>query len=626
MRKTIALVLALATHALAAAIPEAVVTTKNSAFLPASREIPFKAANGSDLVFNLGEGLGVDFGLVDPAHNDTTPLSKNINISPVHDTVELCSVRASQNDAPGAGMPRRDDCQALHDFLKGHKVFVYFEKFDVDTNRWAEIFWVGTCAFRAKTSLHNVVFANGDAVRFLDRALSRPAWTVNGRIAASGEADCTVIDGGSGIGTMFWRLQQRGPIPQLASVVAADRQSLSPGLHARDAQLSTHGNTRGREPFVVESFDMIPRNTSAYVFNSTSHNVSEAGASSDTILAKRYDIKTTNAPEGPYCNALWMSTDWDQKNVPRKEHCQRLLRFVSTNNAVVIFEERDIDYWARFAAHETCGIMYKTKEAGIKLSARDMAGFLDRALDWSVALTKDGGLKAAMGTRCGPNPDAMVDGMFSLFWRDPTLPAASNAHTQIKERDMVEVESTKELPPPLNEPTALPDADPSVAWADYNFTDKDGSNVTVQLNTRGLTMFSDYDKIEARLERSDTPLDPSKRCTGEASYLGGAHPDSALVSDCVKLRNFLNTCRFYWRLNREGHGAITPLAKVDTCHLAYGDNEDSIFSTMDAEVLLTGAIDKLDNPKGRMRGWGRMWCNCPEQFDEKSLAHWKIYP
>ncbi|WYZ44861.1 hypothetical protein EsH8_VIII_000177 [Colletotrichum jinshuiense] len=601
MRRLLALILALVAYTLARAIPD------GAGPISASREIAFTASNGSDVVFNIGQGLG----FAEDARHIPSPIAKHIIVRPADGYMALCTVRASQQDS-GIESPRRDDCQALYDFIKNHNIFIYFEDFDADLGRWAEIVWVGSCAFRAQSYTRNVVFANGDIANFLDRSLSRPSWTIDGRISAAGEADCAAWNSNSGTAPVFWRLQQRGPLPSaFHDTLAVDNNA---AIEARE--------TKPNQPLVVESFTKIPQNTSAYVFDGAVHEVPDIASAHDITITKRFEIFTGRVADGPFCDPVWLSSDWNEPNIPLKSDCNSLWEFVKHNTATVIFKERDLNFWAKFAAHGTCGISFMTTKEKIWITSRDMAGFLERALNYEPANTRDR-LHAKMGVRCGFESSGKYDGEFRLFYRDPNLPLG-----QLERRDSAKAETTEGFSAESKMPTPLIDENPLVNWVDFTAADQDGNNVTVQLNSRALAASSPQGQLDARLERYDTPLGPSKRCTGKTKYFGGAHPDSALVNDCVKLRNFMSIRRFYWKFNQEEYSSpnATPLAKVDTCHFAFRPYQNSIFGNMDLEIILTGAIDQLDNTKGRMRGWGDMWCDLDGQFGEKRVGRWAIYP
>ncbi|KAL0944851.1 uncharacterized protein CTRU02_202738 [Colletotrichum truncatum] len=600
MRKIIVIAVALAAYINAALIPTSV-----SGSLPAptdlSREVTFTASNGSDVVFNVGTG----FGIVNDLRNAPSHLAKHIKIVPVDGFAELCTVRATRR--AGSGMPRRDDCQALHDYLKNYGALIYFEDHDADLARWAEIFWVGTCAFRTQTYSRNLVYSSADITRFLERSLSRDTWTVDGRMSASGEADCAVVDGGVGQAAMFWRLQERAA-PQTSAAHNA--------IEAREP--------KAIPPLVVDTLEMVPRDTSAYVLNSTIQNFNDSGLLVNQTVAKRFIIDTDGDMTGPYCDPIWLSSSWDELNVPRRSDCEQLFEFVKSNKASVEFKDRDLDFWAKFAAHGTCGVMFKTTKAKMTVTNRDMAGFLDKALRWESTNTADGGTKAKMGVKCsiGGSQEKWV-GEFRLFWRNPSLP--------IGQLDRRELETLPRLTADSPEPITPADDDEGIHWIDYEATTQDGKNVTFQVNAKGLS--TSPTKLASRVEYVKTPLGPSKRCNSNTLWMGGAHRDSATVEDCKHLRDFIGAQRMYWQFSEEEvrNGRrdpvqVTPIAKYETCHFGYGPRQFVNIGNMDIERLLDGAIEYLDNTHGRMRGWGYLGCDFEEQFGSKADGYWRIYP
>lgn len=605
MRKVFAPILALAGHAVARAVNGGGgVNLPNPA--PVS-EITFKASNGSDVVLNVGTG----FTIAEDARNLPSPFAKLIKIEGADSYTELCTVRATRQ--AGSGMPRRDDCQALYDYVKGTNVFIYFEEHDVELRRWAEIFWVGTCAFRAQTYTNSVVFSNADIARFLDRALSREAWTIDGKMSASGEADCAASKGEHGKAPMFWRLQERAaPIPP------------APVIKPRESEPI--------EPVVFESFNDIPQNTSAYVLNDGVRDVTEPGSSvNGTTLSKRFKIYFDGDKAPAFCKALWLSTDVDGAKSPLRSDCAHLLNFVKTHKATVIFKERDLNFWAKFAAHGTCGLSFMTTKDRLMITQDDMAIFLQRVVNWHAASTPDGGMRAKGGVSCnfGKGHTEWWKGEFRLFWRDPNLPIG-----QLERRDEPNMPKplTASSLEPEKEPIALADDDSSINWADVSVPVADGTNATFQINTNGLV--TSPEKLARRLEYIDTPLGPSKRCNGKNRWMGGAHKDSATIEDCKKLRDFIGKQRMYWRFNEEEirNGRLvdpvvaTPIAKYGTCHFAYGPRYYVVIGNMDIERILDGAIEHLDNTHGRMRGWSYTGCDIEGQFGYKTDGYWKIYP
>ncbi|KAF9880082.1 hypothetical protein CkaCkLH20_02036 [Colletotrichum karsti] len=429
MRKALAPVLAFAASASALVVPRdgvaganvvpgAGVTTTLSAMpvsTAISRAFTFTASNGSDVTFNIGAG----FGIVGEDLNNAPPkVAKHVKIEGVNGYAELCKVVATQQE--GSGKPLRDDCQALHDYIKNRNVVVYFEDGDADTARWAEIFWVGTCAFRAKTFDRDLVFSNADVANFLDRTLSRKAWTVNGRISASGEADCAVVEGSVGKAPMYWRLQERAASAALA--VRADEPVAPSTVEARDAEPVA--------PLVVDSLEMIPKNTSAYVLHSHAQvasvdNSTDLSAIINDTVSKHFLIHTDWNIKGPNCKPTWLSSTWDDTPIPRRSDCEQLLNFVAKSNALIEFKERDLNYWAKFAAHGTCGIMFQTTKPKMIVNNYDMTRFVDNAVRWENCQTANGGTKARMGVKCwidGDDSGEQFDGEFRLFWRNPNLP------------------------------------------------------------------------------------------------------------------------------------------------------------------------------------------------------------
>ncbi|KZL72538.1 hypothetical protein CI238_09290 [Colletotrichum incanum] len=621
MRKFFATIIAFAAHASARAVPDSAFLGAVAVISP-HQEVTFKASNGSDVVFNIAAGLNITHDI----RNLPWPVSKQIKVVKAGDNVELCTVRASQRDS-GIASPRRDDCQALFDYVKQTAALIYFEHLDSDTNRWAEVVWVGSCGFRTRTYTRDVVFSLEDIANFLHRSLSRPAWTVDGHISATGEADCAVWSRPSASAPAFWRLQQHGPLvlngPENGTPVNSfiSGNETTRAVEVRRAEL--------KKPLIVTSLALIPSNTSAYVFNGTVHEAPEKVESANFTVSKRYEMYLGGNPEGPFCTPIWLSSDWDQPNTPLKSDCQQLLRFCQQNTAKVVFKERDLNFWAKFAAHESCGLSFMTTKEKIWITNRDMAGFLERAINYEPSIYQEIGVRAKMGVRCGFKNEKQYDGEFRLFYRDPSLPQG-----QVEQRDTslyaptidgIERRDASSVSPEFE---TLTHDDSAVDWVEFKFVDREGNNVTAQINSNALSISAnDNKKVVGRLERFETPLGPSKRCTGKTSYMGGAGPDSALVEDCKKLRDFMSIRRFYFRWSQEAdRGPGQPLAKVETCHLAWAAGDDVVVGNMDIDILMTNAIDKLDNTKGRMRGWGREYCDMADQYGIKSLTKWLIYP
>ncbi|TEA11359.1 hypothetical protein C8034_v007683 [Colletotrichum sidae] len=382
-------VLAFAAQAVALAVPgdAPLIGAPAAIARSVSQEVKFMASNGSEVIVNIGTG----FGIANNVHTVPGTISKAITFEPANGFAELCTTRATRKE--GNGLPRRDDCQALQDYVKNNNVLVYFEDNDSDLNRWAEIFWVGSCAFRAHTPSHNIVFSNADITHFIERVLSREAWTVEGRVSGSGEADCAAVDGPSGFASMFWRLEQRGPLPNINT------------LMARDPETST---------LVVQPFDVIPANTSAYI---------DGEYIDSHTLTKRFHVVSGDSKQtvqGPLCKPTWMSGEWSEPKMPLERDCRDLLKFVDSNKAEIHFDESDKDKLARFASYETCGLAFIPRKFPIVITSRDMADFLSALLDWS-STNRDGKLRGKMGVECSVSTDKL-NGVFQLFWRDPQLP------------------------------------------------------------------------------------------------------------------------------------------------------------------------------------------------------------
>ncbi|GKT52454.1 uncharacterized protein ColSpa_12635 [Colletotrichum spaethianum] len=621
MRRLLAPIIVFVAYAFARAVPDPNVFDAATT-IPLHQEIIFKASNGSDVVFNIAAG----FNIVDDTRNLSWPTTKRIKVVKAGEHVGLCTVRASQRDS-GVGSPRRNDCQALFDYVNENPALIYFEHRDSDTDRWAEVFWVGSCGFRTRTYTRDVVLSTGDIANFLNRSLSRPAWTIGGKISAAGEADCVVWNGPTGSAPIFWRLQPHGlPVLARAKNEILDGHFNSGNTSAQTIEVR---QAEPKKPLIVDSFALIPSNTSAYVFNGTVHEAPDSVESANFTISKRYEMYLGGNPEGPFCTPMWLSSDWDQPNTPLKSDCQQLLKFCQQNTAKVVFKERDLNYWAKFAAHESCGLSFMTTKERIWITNRDMAGFLERAINYEPSTYQEIGVRAKMGVRCGFENEKKYDGEFRLFYRDPSLPQG-----QIEQRDTnlyvgaVDETERRDISPMPSDFEAFSEDDSSVDWIDFVFTDRDGNNVTAQINSKALSVSPDDNKkIDDRLERFETPLGPSKRCTGKTTYMGGARPDSALVEDCKKLRNFMSVRRFYFRWSQESNmGPGQPLAKVGTCHLAWAADDDVVVGNMDIEILMTNAIDKLDNTKGRMRGWGREYCDFADQYGVKEITKWLIFP
>ncbi|KAK1590278.1 uncharacterized protein LY79DRAFT_590488 [Colletotrichum navitas] len=619
MRRFIAPTIALAAFAFGRAVPDPGVL---DAFALPQGDITFKASNGSDVVFAVAARVNI----IGDIHKLPWPVSEHIKTVTADDDVELCTVRVSKQDV-SVESPRRDDCQALFDFLKGHPALINPDQLGSDTNTWVETAWVGSCSFQILAHTPDAVLSTGDIANFLGRSLSRPGWIIDGSVSATEEADCAVRNSPSGHAPVSWRLQQREPLGLADAKDASLSKAFPSGKDTARAVEVREVEHQG--PLIVKSLSQIPKNTSAYVFNGTVRQVPHSVESVNLTIAKRYEMYTGGNPEGPFCTPIWLSSDWDQPHTPLKSDCEQLLRFCQHNTAKVVFKERDLNFWAKFAAHESCGLSFKTTKDKIALTNRDMAGFLERAINYEPSTYQGIGVRAKMGVRCGFEKNNQYDGEFRLFYRDPSLPQG-----QIEQRDTSldapVIDATEQRDVASEEPDyeALSQVDSAVDWLDFEFTDDDGSNFTAQVNPNALyTPFNDGKKVAGRLERYETPLGPSKRCTGKTTYMGGAGPDSALVEDCKKLRNFMSVHRFYFRWSDENErGPGQPLAKVDTCHIAWSVGEDAVVGNMDIEIVLTNAIEKLDNTKGRMRGWGWEWCDFADQYGVKTYTKWLIFP
>ncbi|OHF03003.1 hypothetical protein CORC01_01761 [Colletotrichum orchidophilum] len=647
MRMILAPVLALAAIALALAVPEHVVPehvvpeqalVEVAAPIAKSSAITFKAANGSDVVVHVAPGVF----MTDDVTKLPNDLGKQFKIQKTPQLMELCTVRASQKDNGDNGTPLRSDCQTLYDFSHSHPFFVYFDN-KVDLNRWIELIYVGSCAYHTLTAHRNVVFSSGDIANFLDRSLSRKGWTNNGRMSASGEADCAVYEGDSGFAPVFWRLQQRGSVS-------------SAFLLANDAFVPDNTTTtlktraiKHEKPLIVHALDDIPRNTSAFVFNDEVHGINTAEIktySKNQNMAKRFNLVVGGPPDGPYCVPAWLSSEWKQPDHPVKSDCEKLFEFLKVNAAKLEFKEKDHNKMIKFTAHETCALGFIPTQNSFTISNRDMVGFLERMLKWDGAKFGPDHILGKMGVQCGFKKDIPNQGEFHLFYRDPK--AAGEGHVdppdnggnrlvptvhsrQIEQQGaiMVEPGSPEDMTASAEIAMIPSDTDTSLNWVDVTVTDNTGANITVQLNANLLDISRSSDKkLDTRLERWETPLGPSKRCTGKISLFGGAKPDSPLIADCTKLRNFMSIRRFYFRFNKEeyGNGHATPLAKVDSCHLSWWPwGRDVLVGNMDIDILFTRALALYDPTQTRMRLWGFENCDFADQFGDKWPTKFYIY-
>ncbi|KAK1990106.1 hypothetical protein LX36DRAFT_439548 [Colletotrichum falcatum] len=619
MRRFVAPTIALVAFAFGRAVPE---PGLHDALVLPQTDITFKASNGSDVVFAVAARMNT----VDDTRKLPWPISKQIKKVTSDDHVELCTVRTSKQDA-NVDSPRRDDCQALFDFLEGHPALISPNYHGSNANPWVETAWVGSCGFQTRTGARDAVLSTGDITSFLARSLSRREWPIHGSVWATEEADCAVRHSPSDSAPVSWRLQRRGPLD-----LSDDGDSNLPvaiPFGKETARAVEVRSVDSQRPLIVTSLSQIPKNTSAYVFNGTVHQASVSVEPANLTIAKRFELYTGGSPEGPFCTPIWLSSDWDQPHTPLKSDCEQLLKFCQQNTAKVVFKERDLNFWAKFAAHESCGISFMTTKDKISLSNRDMAGFLERAINYEPSIYQGIGVRAKMGVRCGFNEGKRYEGEFRLFYRDPGLPKG-----QLERRDaslaapFIDAIDRGDISSEQPDYEALSQVDSAVDWLDFDFTDGHGSNFTAQINPNALyTAPNDGKKVAGRLERYETPLGPSKRCTGKTTYLGGAGPDSALIEDCKKLRNFMSVRRFYFRWSDENEqGPGQPLAKVDTCHIAWSVGEDAVVGNMDIEIVLTNAIEKLDNNKGRMRGWGWEWCDLADQYGVKTYTKWLIFP
>ncbi|KAK2026382.1 hypothetical protein LX32DRAFT_701641 [Colletotrichum zoysiae] len=412
MRIFIALTVGFAAFTFGRAVPEPGVL--DALALP-QQDVTFKASNGSDLFFTVAARMDI----IDDTRKLPWPVSKQIKTVTADDHVELCTVRASKQDAKVDG-PRRDDCQALFDLLKAHPALISPHHLGSDTSPWVETAWIGSCGFQILTDTRDAVLSTGDIANFLSRFLSRPEWAIDSPFSVTEEADCAVRNSPSGSASVSWRLQQRSSlVPANAKDAHLSKAFPSRTETARPIevrQVDSHG------PLIVTSFSLIPKNTSAYVFNGTVHQAPDSVESANLTIAKRYEMYTGGKPEGPFCTPIWLSSDWDQPDTPLKSDCRQLLKFCQQNTAKVVFKERDLNFWAKFAAHETCGLSFKTTKDNIALTNRDMATFLEIAINYEPSTYQGIGVRAKMGVRCGYKKDSQYDGEFRLFYRDPRLP------------------------------------------------------------------------------------------------------------------------------------------------------------------------------------------------------------
>ncbi|KAJ0163007.1 hypothetical protein CTA2_3652 [Colletotrichum tanaceti] len=431
MRLILALIIVFVARTLALAVPDVGVIDAVVSSSP-SEVITFKASNGSNVLLNIAAGVR----LTDDIHSLPWPITKHIKVVKGGEHVELCAVRVTQRDS-GVGSPHRDDCQALFDYVRTNPALIYFEHPDSDLNRWAEIVWVGSCAFRARTYTRDVVISTGDIANFLDRSLSRPAWTIDGRISAAGEADCAVWSSPSGnAAPSFWRLQQRGPLTD-----STPNNGTIPGNFTSSNEVAQPVNIRrakSEKPLIVESFAQIPHNASAYVFNGTFHEIPEEFKPLNSTVSKRYEMYLGGDPEGPFCTPVWLSSDWHEANTPLKSDCRQLLGFCKQNTAKVVFKERDLNFWAKFAAHESCGLSFMTSKEKVVITNRDMAGFLERAINYEPSTYMEIGVRAKMGVHCGYRNEKQYQGEFRLFYRDPSLPKGDIEQRAPKGNDLLD--------------------------------------------------------------------------------------------------------------------------------------------------------------------------------------------
>ncbi|KAK1969287.1 hypothetical protein LY78DRAFT_725824 [Colletotrichum sublineola] len=469
MRRFIAPAIALVAFAFGRAVPDP--GALDALALP-QKDIIFKASNGSVAVF----GVAARVSIIDDIHKIPWPVSKHIKTVTPGDDVEICTVRTSKQDT-NVDSPRRDDCQALYDFFKGNPALVSPDNLGSYAKPWVETAWVGSCAFQVRTANRDAVLSTGDIANFLARSLSRPEWSVSGSgsVLATEEADCAVRHSPSGNATVSWRLKKRAPQGLADAKDAGLSRAFSPGKDTARAvemrQVDSHG------PLIVTSFSQIPKNTSAYVFNGTVHQAPDNVESANLPIAKRYEMYTGGTAEGPFCTPIWLSSDWDQPNTPLKSDCKQLLKFCQQNTAKVVFKNRDLDYWAKFAAHESCGLSFKTTKDKIAITNRDMAGFLERAINYEPSTYQGIGVRAKMGVRCGFKKNEQYDGEFRLFYRDPSLPQG-----QVEQRDdtsldvpVIAVIEPRDVASEEPDYEELPRVDSAVNWLDFDFPDSDGS-------------------------------------------------------------------------------------------------------------------------------------------------------
>ncbi|UQC90177.1 uncharacterized protein CLUP02_15707 [Colletotrichum lupini] len=656
MRIILAPVLAFAAVALSRAVPEhtasehtasehIILEQTRAEVLPPVVEystIAYKAANGSDVVIHVAPGVF----MADGVSKLPDDIGKHFKIKTAPKLMELCTVRASQKDNDNKGTPRRDDCQALYDFCHSHPVFFYFDN-KIDLNRWAEVAFVGSCAYRTRTVYHNVVFSSGDMANFLDISLSRKAWTDKGRMSATGEAECTVYEGDLGIAPVYWRLQQRGPLDEPTFNLGNDTfipNNNSTALKIRD--------TEHEAPLIVQSFDDIPKNTSAFSSGrGNAHTVTDTdiGIPSKKDDEPQFDLTIGGPKEGPYCDAMWLSADWQESGRPLRRDCGKLLDFLKSNTAkVAVFGDQYYEL-VPIAAHDTCAVGFRPLTTdNVTFTGFDIASFLERILLWDGAQSGSDYILGKMGTMCGFAKETHLKhmGEFHLIYRDSNAPKghiprdykeskrdliSAIAVPEIAEKGamMVKSGSPEDMAATAEMAMILSNTDESLNWVDYTVTDSNGVNITAQLNDNFLgTHLDDSKALGTRLERHDTPLGPSKRCTGRITFWGGAKPDSPLIADCVKLRNFMSIRRFRFQFSRDEFRSInaTILAQVGTCRIAWLPwGQDTTVGNMDLDILLTNAFKLYDPSQTRMRLWGGEHCDFSWQFGEKYAQKFYIF-
>ncbi|KAK1445670.1 hypothetical protein CMEL01_09913 [Colletotrichum melonis] len=651
MRIILAPVLALAAMALSRAVPEHTASEhigleQTRAEVPAPvaeySTIAYKAANGSDVVIHVAPGVF----MADDVSKLPDDIGKHFKIKTAPKLMELCTVRASQKDNDNKGTPRRDDCQALYDFCHSHPVFFYFDN-KIDLNRWAEVAFVGSCAYRTRTVHHNVVFSSGDMANFLDISLSRKAWTDKGRMSASGEAECTVYEGDLGIAPVYWRLQQRGPLDEPTFNLGNDTfipNNNSTALKIRD--------TEHEAPLIVQSFDDIPRNTSAFSSGrGNAHTVTDTdiGIPSKKDDEPQFDLTIGGPKEGPYCYAMWLSADWQESGRPLRRDCGKLLDFLKSNTAkVAVFGDQYYEL-VPIAAHDTCAIGFRPLTTdNVTFTGFDIASFLERMLLWDGAQSGSDYILGKMGAMCGFAKETHLKhmGEFHLIYRDSNAPkghiprdyeegkrdlisAVTVPEIAEKGAMMVKSGSPEDMAATAEMAMILSNTDDSLNWVDYTVTDSNGVNITAQLNDNFLsTHLADSKALGTRLERHDTPLGPSKRCTGRITFWGGAKPDSPLIADCVKLRNFMSIRRFRFQFSRDEFRSTnaTLLAQVGTCRIAWLPwGQDTTVGNMDLDILFTKAFKLYDPSQTRMRLWGGEHCDFSWQFGEKYAQKFYIF-